>query len=131
VDAARKRGGIHIVWLAWFTDSIALWRRLDEARYLMGDPAHEPDTSKKEQAEDEDDDDDDDDWDSGVSNGPSPGAGGGGTNNLELGDIDWNDINDEVDAAMAESDDDDEDGMDDNKDTRSEEGMSDSGSVIR
>jgi len=29
-DAARRRGGIHIVWLAWFLDSLALWRQQDE-----------------------------------------------------------------------------------------------------
>ncbi|KDR85564.1 hypothetical protein GALMADRAFT_234505 [Galerina marginata CBS 339.88] len=38
VDMARKRGGIKIVWLAWFTDSIALWRRQDEKPYLLDDP---------------------------------------------------------------------------------------------
>ncbi|KAF7338558.1 RNA polymerase II subunit A C-terminal domain phosphatase [Mycena venus] len=37
VDAARKRGGIKIVWLAWFTDCIALWQRQDEGAYLLDD----------------------------------------------------------------------------------------------
>ena len=35
VDRARKIPGIHVVWFAWFVDSIAQWRRLDEQRYLL------------------------------------------------------------------------------------------------
>src|SRR5260221_321312 len=35
---ARRRGGIKIVWLAWFIDSVALWQRQDEIPYLL-DPS--------------------------------------------------------------------------------------------
>ena len=35
MDAARRRGGILIVWLSWLTDSAVLWRRQDETAYLM------------------------------------------------------------------------------------------------
>jgi len=35
VDEARRRGNIHIVRLAWFLDSLALWERQDEAAYLL------------------------------------------------------------------------------------------------
>ncbi|KAJ6623178.1 hypothetical protein B0H10DRAFT_2011552 [Mycena sp. CBHHK59/15] len=120
VDAARKRGGIAIVRLAWFTDCIALWARQDEAKYLLdevapaggaagADPLQVP-------AEDEADADDAA-WD----------GGDGGTNaELALDAIDWSDINDEVDAAMNESDDDDDEGGDGvQEDARSERsGMS-------
>jgi RNA polymerase II subunit A-like phosphatase len=48
IDQARKRGNIKIVWLAWFTDSIARWERQDETSYLMDEPrslsATAPDT---------------------------------------------------------------------------------------
>ncbi|KAF8518264.1 hypothetical protein BU17DRAFT_48885 [Hysterangium stoloniferum] len=35
VDEARRRGTIHIVRLAWFLDSLALWERQDESAYLL------------------------------------------------------------------------------------------------
>ncbi|KAI0068072.1 hypothetical protein BV25DRAFT_1904546 [Artomyces pyxidatus] len=35
VDKAFDRGGIKIVWLAWFADSIARWERQDETPYLI------------------------------------------------------------------------------------------------
>jgi RNA polymerase II subunit A-like phosphatase len=38
VDAARRRGNIHIVKLEWFGDSVALWARQDEARYALEVP---------------------------------------------------------------------------------------------
>ncbi|KAF8140463.1 hypothetical protein EV363DRAFT_1501642 [Boletus edulis] len=104
VDMARKRGGIKIVWLAWFTDSIALWRRQDETPYLLEDPTrHAPSLSPSIDPHpiSSDPEPDADDWD--VEPAPS------GNTALELGDIDWNNINDEVDAAMNESDDEDED----------------------
>ncbi|KAI0334357.1 hypothetical protein GY45DRAFT_1351503 [Cubamyces sp. BRFM 1775] len=159
VDAARRRGGIKIVWLAWFTDSVALWRRQDEGPYLL-DPEPRP---RAAGAGGEGDDDDDarlasppsdphqissdpepdaDDWDelgvgaSGSGSGSGPrtpaalsseagagaggaggegagavGAGGegggeGGGSGLALDEVDWDEINDEVEAAMNESDDD-------------------------
>ena len=124
VDAARKRGGIKIVWLAWFTDCIALWERQDETAYLLddapvagaaaattisgpggtnSDPLKVP-LSAEEAA-------DDVTWDD------SP-AGEKGAGALALDAINWDDINDEVDAAMNESDDD-EDGMEDARSVRS------------
>lgn len=99
---ARKRGGIKIVWLAWFTDSIALWRRQDETPYLLEDPTRKaPSLSPNLDPHpiSSDPEPDADDWD--VEPTPS------GNTALELADIDWNDINDEVDAAMNESDDED------------------------
>ncbi|ESK92148.1 rna polymerase ii ctd phosphatase [Moniliophthora roreri MCA 2997] len=101
VEAARKRPNIKVVWLAWFTDSIALWRHQDETPYLLEDPAvaiagpSSPTTSPTQISSDPDIDDDED-WDlegSAVSG---------------VDQINWDDINDEVEAAMMESDDEDE-----------------------
>lgn len=91
------------MWLAWFTDCIALWQRQDEAAYLLDDaptvPASAdlplPASASADEAVD------DDDWDGTAQ---SEGA----NSDLALDAINWNDINDEVDAAMNESDDDDE-----------------------
>lgn len=124
VDAARRRGGVHIVWLSWFTDSIALWRRQDETPYFLDDPpapntsssAHQISSDPEPDSDDWDDTDDVDDADEGAAKGTGM--------DLELGTIDWNDINDEVDAAMNESDDDEdeEDETRSEKSTRSEDG---------
>src|SRR6266581_1276259 len=38
IDQARKRGNIKIVWLAWFTDSVAHWEHQDVTPYLMDEP---------------------------------------------------------------------------------------------
>jgi RNA polymerase II subunit A-like phosphatase len=100
---ARKRGGIRIVWLAWFTDSIALWQRQDETPYLLEDltrsaPSLSPNLDPHQISSDPEPDADD--WD--VEPAPS------GNTDIELGDINWDDINDEVEAAMNESDDDDD-----------------------
>ncbi|KAI0049263.1 hypothetical protein FA95DRAFT_1489590 [Auriscalpium vulgare] len=43
VDRAHERGGIKIVWLAWFVDSIARWARQDETPYLISDLQQRPD----------------------------------------------------------------------------------------
>lgn len=104
VDAARKRGGTKIVWLAWFTDSVALWRRQDELPYLLDEPpvagsSSSPPTDSQQISSDPDPDGDD--WDQEPIQGKDAGS-------LELDEIDWNDINDEVEAAMNESDDDDD-----------------------
>lgn len=111
VDAARKRGGAKIVWLAWFTDSIALWRRQDEAPYLLDEPSSTvaqsssggpvPDPSELPTAPELGNDD----WDEDVTEISK--AEGGVVESLNLADVDWNDVNDEVDAAMNESDDED------------------------
>ena len=105
VDTARKQGGIKIVWLAWFTDSIALWQRQDETPYLIDPdtvvavgPASPPSDPHQISSDPEPDADD---WDYERAR---PGK------SLELDEVDWDEINDEVEAAMNESDDDDDDG---------------------
>jgi RNA polymerase II subunit A C-terminal domain phosphatase len=105
VDAARKRGGIKIVWLAWFTDSVALWHRQDETPYLLDDPPvavglnSSPTVDYHQISSDPDTDDWDEDSDRAVAVGEPQ--------SFELAQINWDDINDEVEAAMNESDDDD------------------------
>ncbi|KIL71651.1 hypothetical protein M378DRAFT_1020729 [Amanita muscaria Koide BX008] len=104
VDAARRRGGTKIVWLSWFTDSVALWRRQDETPYLLDEPststistaAPTSSPTMSSQQVSSEPDPDTDEWD--LDPGETPGR-------LVLAGIDWNDINDEVDAAMNESDD--------------------------
>lgn len=101
---ARKRGGIKIVWLAWFTDSIALWRHQDETAYLLDEPPLAgPSSSPSAESHQisSDPEPDADDWDQDPMETKD-------TTSLELGAIDWNDINDEVDAFLNESDDDDD-----------------------
>ncbi|PFH49674.1 hypothetical protein AMATHDRAFT_147139 [Amanita thiersii Skay4041] len=105
VEHARKQGGIKIVWLAWFTDSVALWRRQEENPYLLDElpasassvtaPTSSPATSSSQLVSSEPDPDTDE---LDLDPGEPPGR-------LELGEIDWGDINDEVEAAMNESDD--------------------------
>ncbi|KAF8665249.1 hypothetical protein AX16_000271 [Volvariella volvacea WC 439] len=102
VDAARKRGGIKIVWLAWFNDSIALWARQDETPYLLDEPptitpAPSSSSSAAPPEPNAEEENDEADVDDSLVEAPT----------LDLGDINWNDINDEVEAAMNESDDDD------------------------
>lgn len=106
VDSARKRGGsIKIVWLAWFTDSIAFWARQDEAPYFLDDPTqlthHNvlPEAAGPPQISLDPDGVEDGEWDD-VAAGPKGAAPG----RLDFDEIDWNNINDEVDAAMNESD---------------------------
>lgn len=102
VDAARKRGGVKIVWLSWFTDSVALWQRQDETPYLLDAPTPSaaslsPNLDPNQISSDPEPDADD--WDVvPVAENPA----------LELDSIDWNDVNAEVEAAMNESDDDDD-----------------------
>ncbi|KAF9486425.1 hypothetical protein BDN70DRAFT_869968 [Pholiota conissans] len=104
VDMARKRGGIKIVWLAWFTDSIALWQRQDEKPYLLDDPPM-PGPSASPIAESHiassDIDLDSDDWD---QDPPEPK----GAVQLDFTAVNWDEINDEVEAFMNESDDEDD-----------------------
>ncbi|KAH7914757.1 hypothetical protein BJ138DRAFT_1078820 [Hygrophoropsis aurantiaca] len=101
VDSARRRGGIKIVWLSWFTDSIALWRRQDETPYLLDEPPIAPPSPILDPHQiSSDPEPDADDWDIEASANKVSGS-------LEFDDINWNDINDEVEAAMNESDDDD------------------------
>ncbi len=107
VDAARRQGGIKIVWVSWFTDSIAYWKRQDETPYLMDPepaqavgPASPPSPSDPQQIS-SDPEPDADDWDDDRRTTAAPGK------SLTLDAVDWDEINDEVDAAMNESDDDD------------------------
>jgi len=121
VDTARKRGGIKIVWLAWFTDCIALWRRQDENPYLLDDPplagpSSSPLTDSQQISSDPDPDGDD--WDQ------DPGEGRD-AKSLELDEINWDDINDEVEAAMRESDEDDDDAQSDMSGMKSEDDWTD------
>lgn len=140
IDAARRLGGVKVVWLAWFTDSVALWQRQDERLYLL-DPDPQPDAGSggggdarlasppsDPQQISSDPEPDADDWDElgGTSGGraigalgvegPPAGAGGKGgegeagvganEEGLALDEVDWDEINNEVEAAMNESDDD-------------------------
>ncbi|KAL0951753.1 hypothetical protein HGRIS_008425 [Hohenbuehelia grisea] len=112
VDMARRRGGTKIVWVSWFTDSVAQWRHQDETPYLLDEPpVTGPSSSPAVDAVDisSDPDPDGDDWDR------RPGEK---ALSLELDAIDWNDVNDEVDAAMNESDDDDDDARSDRSGVR-------------
>ncbi len=67
-----------------------MWKRVDETPYLM-----DPTTASRVDV-----------LTHGVVVKDKHPAGG----ELEIGDIDWNDINDEVEAAMNESDDDEDEG---------------------
>lgn len=101
---ARKRGGIKIVWLSWFTDSIALWQRQDEKPYFLDDPPMPgPSTSPTAESQlvSSDNDLDSDDWD---QEPPEPKEAA----QLDFGAVNWDEINDEVEAFMNESDDDDD-----------------------
>jgi RNA polymerase II subunit A C-terminal domain phosphatase len=91
-----------IVWLAWFTDSIALWRHQKETPYLLDEGQTHTGPNMEAifnalHAEPETED-----WAERRTGSRE------GSSSLELGEINWNDINDEVDAAMNESDDEDE-----------------------
>jgi RNA polymerase II subunit A C-terminal domain phosphatase len=91
-------------------DCITLWRRQDESPYLLDDPplpvsSSSPMTDSQQISSDPDPDGDD--WDQDPGEGRDAGS-------LEFGEINWDDINDEVEAAMRESDEDDDD------DTRSD-----------
>ncbi|KAK7465542.1 CTD phosphatase Fcp1 [Stygiomarasmius scandens] len=114
VDMARKRGGIKIVWLAWFTDSVALWQRQDETPYLLDDPpAAGPSTSPLsfQQMSSDPELDEEEEWELEAASGPGPGSATTASTAFEASQINWDDINDEVEAAMMESDDDDDDDM--------------------
>ncbi|KAK0455901.1 hypothetical protein EV421DRAFT_1749339 [Armillaria borealis] len=91
VNHGSKRPGVKVVWAQWLTDCITLWRRLDESPYLM-DPGVDRESVLTH----------------GVVVRDKDKHHHEAGNELEIGEIDWNDINDEVDAAMNESDDDEE-----------------------
>ncbi|KAF8478879.1 hypothetical protein JB92DRAFT_3278382 [Gautieria morchelliformis] len=104
VDAARRQGGIYVVWLGWFLESLAHWRRQDEAAYLIdGDgegagPGLGAGTPKEAGR-------------AGEGVGVGMGVGVEGDGELLTADEEmWADANAEVDAALEESDDEDGDG---------------------
>ena len=135
MEKALAHGGILVVWLQWFTDSVAKWQRQDESRYLLGDertespardlvssPPSDPnaistDTDPEALVGDGDDDDSAENLMDPLTNNKSEmGAQENADDNLdfdndaelELDDVDWDNVNDEVEAAMMESDDDDD-----------------------
>ncbi|GBE77556.1 RNA polymerase II subunit A C-terminal domain phosphatase [Sparassis crispa] len=118
VDSARRQGGIKIVWLSWFTDSVALWQRQDETRYLIDPeppvPARLASPPSDPHQISSDPEPDADDWDEERTTADGE--------RLALDEVDWAEVNDEVDAAMNESDDDDGDGDGDGE--QSEKGQS-------
>ncbi|KZT08553.1 uncharacterized protein LAESUDRAFT_735745 [Laetiporus sulphureus 93-53] len=117
VDAARRQGGIKIVWLSWFTDSVALWQRQDETPYLL-EPGTPPQASAASPPSDAHQ----------ISSDAEPGADEWGetpAGGLELDEVDWQEVNDEVEAAMNESD---EDGASEQGGTRSGNASEDEGS---
>jgi len=83
---------------------VALWQRQEETPYLLDDPTPSaaslsPNLDPHQISSDPEPDADDWDVESAVDK-PT----------LELTDIDWNNINEEVEAAMNESDDEDDTG---------------------
>ena len=110
MDSARKRGGIKIVWLSWFTDSIALWHRQDETLYLLNDPTFavpHPTTSPTMDPNQisPEPEADNDDWNEDATY-PTVAKP---ENPFDSAETDWSAVMEEVDAAMEESDDGDED----------------------
>lgn len=123
VDAARRKGGITIVWLSWFTDSIALWRRQDERPYLLDEPpvvtpgpSSSP-TNESSQIGSSDIDLDTDEWEEDDAEHETAAASGDADETpVESGitppvqpelltdEVAWEDIDAEVEAAMNESD---------------------------
>ncbi|KLO11343.1 hypothetical protein SCHPADRAFT_906128 [Schizopora paradoxa] len=118
VEAARQRGNIFVVWLTWFSDSIAHWRRMDEKLYLLdenraGSPtaptASSPPSDPNIISTDTDPEDLVDDDEPGFEPRDIPeGAVATPEVPLALDDVDWQDVNDEVELAMLESDSEDE-----------------------
>ncbi|KAF7302491.1 RNA polymerase II subunit A C-terminal domain phosphatase [Mycena chlorophos] len=105
-DAAMRRGGIHVIRAEWFADCLNLLARQDETLYplegmrtTMGTKAAPASSASPASSSTAKSSDDDEGWDE----PPAPGG------SLKLEAINWDDINDEVDAAMNESDDDEED----------------------
>lgn len=137
METARKRGGIKIVRPEWFNDSIALWQRQDETPYLFYDsPTTATSTSPliSDHQISSDPEPDADDWDLDPADLKAQiGEGEGGNKSgdaLHLEEINWNDINDEVEAAMMESDD---ESVDDKSErgARSEDEFTDEASASR
>lgn len=124
VEKALKQGGIHVVWMAWFTDSIAQWKRQDERHYLLEDnsvtnvsapvsssPPSDPngittDTDPEGTVDDEEVEPPEDQ--SKRATAVPASLAEVNTGKLDLGEVDWENMHDEVEAAMMESDSEDE-----------------------
>ncbi|KAH8119974.1 hypothetical protein DFH11DRAFT_1500359 [Phellopilus nigrolimitatus] len=132
VEKARTMNGIFIVWLQWFSDSVARWKRQDERRYLLDDthvvsphvdvasssPLSDPnaistDTDPEALVGDGEDEEPPEDLLVVMPDSESLATSIGGSVEvndldaeavLDLGDVDWQVMDDEVDAAMMESD---------------------------
>lgn len=105
VDAARRKGDAHIVWVQWFLDSTSVWHVQEETPYLVDAEADRKYRGREVSAPL-----------SAAAREPTPPdsdeAMNGGFDEEELGtvDVDWDAINAEVEAAMNETDDDGDDG---------------------
>ncbi|TFK41987.1 hypothetical protein BDQ12DRAFT_677487 [Crucibulum laeve] len=103
VDMARKRRGVKIVWVSWFQDSVATWKRQDETPYLLDEPVAGSSTSPVEDVHQisSDPEPDADDWDI------DPFAP---IHDVPVGNVDWGDATAEVMAELgSDADDSDED----------------------
>lgn len=108
VDAARRRGEAHIVWVQWFIDSTSVWHAQDVRPYLV-DPsaadklraqrsASSVSAGAEDAAQDEDEDEDD-----------AMGAGlAQPDSELATVTVDWADLRAEVDAELGDTEDDDD-----------------------
>ncbi|EIN13841.1 hypothetical protein PUNSTDRAFT_95201 [Punctularia strigosozonata HHB-11173 SS5] len=113
INTARARG-IPVVSISWFHDSVALWQRLDERPYSFdlrsvaeqNGPASASSPFVDQQSS-SDIEPDTDDWDSDVERTAPQSAEAAQGEPLLLDAVAWDDINDEVEAAMMESDDED------------------------
>ncbi|TFY82727.1 hypothetical protein EWM64_g1286 [Hericium alpestre] len=128
VDAARKMPGIKVVWLAWFTDSVARWARQDEGPYLMvpeppAQASSAPSPTLEPQQISSDTEPDADDWD-------VEGAGAGSAAEELVDEVDWALMNDEVDAAMNESDSESESRAGEGRENGSDDGWTDESNSI-
>jgi len=103
VDAARRFKGVKVVWLLDDPAKVVHLSSspISDPNQISSDP--EPDT---------------DDWDQDTTKPSNPGM-------LELNTINWDDINDEVEAAMNESDSEDEDTRSEQSGGRKSGSMSD------
>ncbi|TDL28166.1 hypothetical protein BD410DRAFT_870451 [Rickenella mellea] len=123
VDMAQKQGGVFVVWLTWFTDSLAKWERQDERVYLLDEPtsvnpqtalAVSPPSDPTNISTDTDPEGPVDDEDveilETVRDDPTPQAENEeiASDGFDPGEVDWQRIHDEVEAAMMESDEEEE-----------------------
>ncbi|KAI5124127.1 hypothetical protein M0805_000940 [Coniferiporia weirii] len=130
VEKARSLKGVFVVWVQWFSDSVAQWRRQDERKYLLDetrilsphlDAVSSPPSDPNAISTDTDPEalvgegDDEELLENLLSVGTNselratPGEDSAEVIShdeiiLDLDGVDWQDINDEVDAAMMESD---------------------------